>query len=96
MLARSAESVTSKRRIRVLDCQGEGSTAASLAGLDWVAAHAQQPAVLNASLGGPASEALDAAVNTVADRGVLPVISAGNGAQDAVTDLGPHQWLETI
>ncbi|MFB7470550.1 S8 family peptidase [Kitasatospora sp. NPDC056184] len=69
--------------VRVLDCQGEGSTATSLAGLDWVAAHAQEPAVLNASLGGPASEALDAAVNTVADRGVLPVISAGNDAQDA-------------
>ncbi|MEV8328532.1 S8 family serine peptidase [Kitasatospora sp. NPDC056731] len=69
--------------VRVLDCQGEGSTATSLAGLDWVAAHAQQPAVLNASLGGPASEALDAAVNTVADRGVLPVVSAGNDAQDA-------------
>ncbi|MFE6049948.1 S8 family peptidase [Kitasatospora sp. NPDC056446] len=69
--------------VRVLDCQGEGSTAASLAGLDWVAAHARRPAVLNASLGGPASEALDAAVNAVADRGVLPVISAGNDAQDA-------------
>ncbi|MFB6887785.1 S8 family peptidase [Kitasatospora sp. NPDC056327] len=69
--------------VRVLDCQGEGSTATSLAGLDWVAAHAQEPAVLNASLGGPASEALDAAVNTVADRGVLPVISAGNDARNA-------------
>ncbi|MFE2729436.1 S8 family serine peptidase [Kitasatospora sp. NPDC059327] len=69
--------------VRVLDCQGQGSTAASLAGLDWVAAHAQRPAVLNASLGGPVSEALDAAVDAVADRGVLPVISAGNDAQDA-------------
>ncbi|MFE7594499.1 S8 family peptidase [Kitasatospora sp. NPDC057512] len=69
--------------VRVLDCQGEGSAAASLAGLDWVAAHARRPAVLNASLGGPASEALDAAVDAVADLGVLPVISAGNDAQDA-------------
>ncbi|OKI99887.1 S8 family peptidase [Kitasatospora sp. CB01950] len=69
--------------VRVLDCQGEGSTAASLAGLDWVAAHARRPAVLNASLGGPPSEALDAAVDALADRGVLPVVSAGNDAQDA-------------
>ncbi|GAB2883899.1 S8 family peptidase [Streptomyces mayteni] len=69
--------------VRVLDCQGEGSTAASLAGLDWIAAHAQQPAVVNASLGGPPSEAIDAAVNALADQGVLPVVAAGNSAQDA-------------
>ncbi|MFD9066166.1 S8 family peptidase [Kitasatospora purpeofusca] len=69
--------------VRVLDCQGQGDTAASLAGLDWVAAHAQRPAVLNASLGGPVSEALDAAVDAVAERGVLPVVSAGNDAEDA-------------
>ncbi|MFE4512980.1 S8 family serine peptidase [Kitasatospora sp. NPDC056783] len=81
--------------VRVLDCQGEGSTAASLAGLDWVAAHARQPAVLNASLGGPASEALDAAVNTVADRGVLPVISAGNDAQDAC-EASPARAREAL
>ncbi|PJN26017.1 S8 family peptidase [Kitasatospora sp. CB02891] len=69
--------------VRVLDCEGEGSTAASLAGLDWIAANARRPAVLNASLGGPPSDALDAAVDAVADRGVLPVVSAGNDAQDA-------------
>ncbi|MGY0459584.1 S8 family serine peptidase [Kitasatospora sp. cg17-2] len=69
--------------VRVLDCQGQGSSATTLAGLDWIAANARQPAVLNASVGGPASEAVDAAVNTLADQGVLPVAAAGNSAQDA-------------
>ncbi|MFD7645861.1 S8 family peptidase [Kitasatospora sp. NPDC059795] len=81
--------------VRVLDCQGEGSTAASLAGLDWVAAHARRPAVLNASLGGPPSEALDAAVDALADRGVLPVVSAGNDAQDAC-DFSPARTPKAL
>ncbi|MFV2121885.1 S8 family serine peptidase, partial [Streptomyces sp. Act-28] len=41
------------------------------------------PAVLNASLGGPRSEALDAAATALSDRGVLPVVAAGNSSVDA-------------
>lgn len=69
--------------VRVLDCEGQGSTAGVLAGFDWVATAARQPAVLNASIGGAASPAIDEAANTVADRGVLPVVAAGNDAKDA-------------
>ncbi|MEW1720160.1 S8 family peptidase [Streptomyces sp. NPDC093109] len=69
--------------VRVLDCTGDGSTAEAIAGFDWVASHATQPAVLNASIGGPVSPALDSAANGVADAGVLPVAAAGNSTVDA-------------
>jgi hypothetical protein len=69
--------------VRVLDCSGRGSYAGVLAGLDWVADNAVQPAVLNASLGGPFSEAVNDATDALARAGVLPVVAAGNSAKDA-------------
>ncbi|MGR4882731.1 S8 family peptidase [Streptomyces sp. LARHCF249] len=69
--------------VRVLGCDGKGTYAGMIAGMDWVAKNATQPAVLNGSLGGPRSEALNNAVNALSDAGVLPVIAAGNDAQDA-------------
>ncbi|MFE5856422.1 S8 family serine peptidase [Streptomyces sp. NPDC056500] len=69
--------------VRVLGCEGGGTLAGVIAGFDWVAENARHPAVLNASLGGGSSPALDEAVNEVAARGVLPVVAAGNEAQDA-------------
>ncbi|MFJ6798221.1 S8 family peptidase [Streptomyces sp. NPDC091268] len=69
--------------VRVLGCDGRGTYAGMIAGLDWVAQNAKQPAVLNASLGGPKSESLNHAVDALADAGVLPVIAAGNESQDA-------------
>ncbi|MEU9145289.1 S8 family peptidase [Streptomyces sp. NPDC048349] len=69
--------------VRVLGCDGRGSYAGMIAGMDWVAKNAKQPAVLNGSLGGPRSDALNNAVNALSDAGVLPVIAAGNDAQDA-------------
>ncbi|MFV0129023.1 S8 family peptidase [Streptomyces sp. HMX112] len=71
--------------VRVLDCQGRGSNASVIAGLDWVAQNARQPAVLNASLGGPRSQAVNDAATALSDRGVLPVVAAGNDAVDACT-----------
>jgi subtilisin family serine protease len=69
--------------VRVLDCEGQGTWSSILAGLDWVATHAQQPAVLNASIGGDKSVAVNDAANAVWDSGVLPVVAAGNAAVDA-------------
>ncbi|MFC9244826.1 S8 family peptidase [Streptomyces sp. NPDC057136] len=74
---------TSLVTVRVLDCRGEGTWAAILAGFDWIARNAQQPAVVNASLGGPSSDAVDQAVGALWDRGVLPVVAAGNDSKDA-------------
>ncbi|MFI9718900.1 S8 family peptidase [Streptomyces sp. NPDC052396] len=66
--------------VRVLDCSGATSTARLDQGLDWVADNFTAPAVLNASLNGPASAATNTAIDNLADRGVVPVVSAGNAA----------------
>ncbi|MFD7787961.1 S8 family peptidase [Streptomyces nojiriensis] len=69
--------------VRVLDCDGKGEYSGILAGLDWVAKNAKQPAVLNASLGGDLSQTVNDAANAVTDAGVLPVVAAGNSSKDA-------------
>jgi subtilisin family serine protease len=71
--------------VRVLDCQGSGSTAQVIAGLDWVAGDRQAgaPAVVNMSLGGSAKSSLDDAVRAVVDDGVTVVVSAGNDDRSA-------------
>lgn len=67
--------------VRVMECDGGGTTSAVLRGLDWVLADhvAGSPAVVNMSLGGPASAALDAAVAKLAGAGMAVVVAAGNG-----------------
>ncbi|MCJ0873728.1 S8 family peptidase [Streptomyces sp. AP-93] len=69
--------------VRVLNCEGTGDFSGIIAGLDWVAKNAKQPAVLNGSLGGDRSEVLNAAADAVTDAGVLPVFAAGNSSKDA-------------
>ncbi|MBR9871319.1 MAG: S8 family peptidase [Gammaproteobacteria bacterium] len=69
--------------VRVLDCSGSGSNADVIAGVDWVAANHQAPAVANMSLGGGASEALDSAVRGAIEEGVTFVVAAGNDDADA-------------
>lgn len=71
--------------VRVLDCKGKGTWSGILAGFDWVAGNAKQPAVLNGSLGGPKSVAVNSAATALSRNGVLPVIAAGNDAVDACT-----------
>jgi hypothetical protein len=74
--------------VRVLDCNGSGSTSTLLAGIDWVLQdHAQSPgpAVVNMSLGGDASSALDAAVDRLIAAGLTTVVAAGNDNKDACT-----------
>ena len=75
-----AKSVSLKA-VRVLGCDGSGSTSWVIAGVDWVTGHHQagQPAVANMSLGGGTSSSLDTAVrNSIAD-GVAYAVAAGNG-----------------
>ena len=64
--------------VRVLDCNGSGSTSGVIAGVNWVAKHRVKPAVANMSLGGGASTALDNAVKAAIDSGVTFVVAAGN------------------
>ena len=67
--------------VRVLNCNGSGTTSGVIAGVNWVTGNHQpgQPAVANMSLGGGASSALDNAVRTSIADGVSYAIAAGNG-----------------
>ncbi|WP_282697108.1 S8 family peptidase [Streptomyces sp. CC208A] len=69
--------------VRVLDCTSRGAWSGIIAGFDWVARNAQQPAVVNASLGGDRLPAVNDAATALSDRGVLPIIAAGNSNVDA-------------
>lgn len=64
--------------VRVFGCGNSTSTSTIIAGVDWVTANAQLPAVVNMSLGGGASDLLDTAVNNLIDAGVTVVVAAGN------------------
>jgi hypothetical protein len=67
--------------VRVLDCNGSGTTSGVIAGIDWVSQHhaSGTAAVANMSLGGGASSALDTAVNNSIADGVSYAVAAGNG-----------------
>lgn len=69
--------------VRVLGCDGSGSTSGVIAGIDWVIKHHRRPAVINMSLGGPASRSLDEAVGRAVEAGVTVVAAAGNDGADA-------------
>lgn len=71
--------------VRVLGCDGSGTSSGVIAGLDWIAANAAAPAIVNMSLGGGANSTLDAAVNNLIAKGFTVVVAAGNSAVDACT-----------
>jgi subtilisin family serine protease len=77
-----AKSVT-LHPVRVLDCDGFAFTSEVVAGIDWVTANHVSPAVANMSLGGNASDSLDAAVNGSIASGVTYAVAAGNSSADA-------------
>jgi subtilisin family serine protease len=69
--------------VRVLYCEGWGYWSDVIAGVDWVIAYHQSPAVVNVSLGGwyfdPMNEAIAAAVNA----GIFVGVAAGNDYDNA-------------
>lgn len=69
------------KAVRVLDCNGSGSTSGVIAGIDWVTGHhaAGAAAVANMSLGGGFSQSLNDAVTASINDGVPYALSAGNG-----------------
>ncbi len=71
--------------VRVLDCNGSGSTSGVIAGVNWVTSNHQagQPAVANMSLGGSVSSSLDSAVNNSINDGVTYAIAGGNSNANA-------------
>ncbi|HUF31393.1 MAG TPA: S8 family serine peptidase [Gemmatimonadaceae bacterium] len=69
--------------VRVLNCQGSGTTSGVIAGVDWVTANHIKPAVANMSLGGGASSSLDNAVANSISAGVTYAVAAGNSNANA-------------
>jgi serine protease len=69
--------------VRVLDCFGSGSFSDVIAGVEWVTVNHIKPAVVNMSLGGPTSQAVDDAVKASIEAGVSYAVAAGNSSQDA-------------
>jgi subtilisin family serine protease len=66
--------------VRVLDCGGSGSNSQVIAGLNYIASYPLngKRAVVNMSLGGSASTALDNAIQTLISQGIVVVVAAGN------------------
>jgi aqualysin 1 len=71
--------------VRVLGCDGSGSTSGVIAGVDWVTKNHVAPAVANMSLGGSSSSTLAQAVQNSIASGVVYAVAAGNSAVDACT-----------
>jgi subtilisin family serine protease len=69
--------------VRVLNCQGSGTAADIIAGIDWVTANAVKPAVANMSLGGFGNPDIDTAVQASITSGITYAVAAGNSEDDA-------------
>ncbi|MEP7220767.1 MAG: S8 family serine peptidase, partial [Bacteroidota bacterium] len=69
--------------VRVLNDTGAGDYSTIIEGLDYATANARSGDVINLSLGGPPSRALDDAVRRAAARGIKVVVAAGNETEDA-------------
>ncbi len=64
--------------VRIFGCSGGAYTSTILAGMDWVSANLELPAVVNMSFGGDTDAPIDAAVLHLARKGAIPVAAAGN------------------
>lgn len=80
--------------VRVLDKDGGGATDQIIAGIDWVAQNAQQPAVAVLGIGGVPNDQLDAAVKRLA--AVVPIaVPAGSETADA-SGFSPGRVAEAL
>ncbi len=64
--------------VRVGDCGTNNTVSDVIAGIDWVGANLQRPAVVNLSLGGPVNQAFNDAVTGLINQGATVTVSAGN------------------
>jgi subtilisin family serine protease len=71
------------RGLRVLGCNGSGSTSGIIAAIDWVRLNRTNPAVANLSLGGGYSSTLNTAITNLSNSGVFVAVAAGNENQNA-------------
>ncbi|MDY7227310.1 S8 family peptidase [Hyalangium rubrum] len=71
------------RAVRVLDCNGSGSNAGVIAGMDWVRVNHVAKSVANMSLGGGYSATVNTAATNLVNSGVFLAVAAGNSNADA-------------
>lgn len=69
--------------VKVLGCDGSGSTSSVIKGIQWVIQHSASKKVINMSLGGGFSNALNSAVSSAVSAGIVVVTAAGNENSDA-------------
>ncbi len=84
--------------VKVLKDNGTGSLSDIIAGVDWVAARADQIEVINMSLGGFGwSDAYRSAVRGCVNQGVVVVVAAGNMGMDIYGwDRTIGNWDDTV
>jgi subtilisin family serine protease len=75
--------------VRLLDCSGSGRYSSVIAALDWILSpenpNPKTQAVVNLSIGGPGSAALNTAILRLTNAGITVVAAAGNESTDACT-----------
>ncbi|KAJ5827537.1 Peptidase S8/S53 subtilisin/kexin/sedolisin [Penicillium robsamsonii] len=74
--------------VKVLDSQGSGSNSGVISGMDWAVKDAKSrgvtgKAVMNMSLGGSVSQAMNDAAENVVSSGIFLAVAAGNESEDA-------------
>ncbi|WP_167535933.1 S8 family serine peptidase [Streptomyces vinaceus] len=72
--------------VRVLGCNGTGTAAGLIAGMDYVAAQARlqnKPAIMDVSAVLAKNALVDTAATVASDLNVLPIVAAGNQEADA-------------
>ncbi|KNC97871.1 uncharacterized protein SPPG_06864 [Spizellomyces punctatus DAOM BR117] len=75
--------------VKVIDNDGSGSASSVIMGLEWVTRQvttSQTPSIINMSIGGSRSTALDMAVLNAVKAGITVVAAAGNDNHDACLD----------
>lgn len=68
---------------QVLDCTGQGSNSDLVTAIEWIVKNGKPPAVINISVGGPASPSLDESVANAVNQGFNVIVAAGNSGKDA-------------
>lgn len=84
---------TSIVSVKVLGCNGSGSVSGILKAIEWVTKQKEKKKVINMSLGGGFSQALNLAVEQATKLGILVVVAAGNENKDACSgspSSSPH------
>ncbi|CAH0015024.1 unnamed protein product [Clonostachys rhizophaga] len=81
-VAKSAKIVA----VKVLNANGEGNNSDVIEGMQWIvneAGNSKGKSVMNMSLGGSYSDAVNLAIESLNSAGIVPVVAAGNESKDA-------------